>query len=273
VKISLGLLCRCVGMSRQNYYRQRRLRRRRQVDESLLVELVNRERCVQPRIGGRKLWITLRAELTDAGVALGRDRFFKLLGRRGLLIKPQRRSAKTTDSWHGFKVYPNLAGQMELTCAHQLLVADITYIRTSRGFVFLSLVMDGYSRAIVGYNTSGGLEMSGALSALKMAQNQLPSQSRPTHHSDRGSQYCCREYISQLKQRQMPISMTEQKHCYENAKAERLNGILKQEFGLGGEFANPGLAMSCVAQAVELYNHRRLHTSLGYQTPMSVHEA
>jgi transposase InsO family protein len=269
--VTLKILCRCVGMSRQNYYKHRRVRERRRVDESLVIDLVNRERCVQPRIGGRKLWKVIKPELIDAGVSMGRDRFFVLLGRHDLLIKARRRSVKTTSSWHGFGVYPNLAKEMKLTGAHQLWVSDITYIRTRSGFMFLSLVMDSFSRTIVGYNTSCGLEMSGALAALKMAMAQLPAGATPTHHSDRGSQYCCGQYVQQLKDGQMPISMTEQNHCYENAKAERLNGILKQEYGLGEEFADELAVRRCVDQAVQLYNHRRLHTSLGYQTPMSVH--
>jgi transposase InsO family protein len=269
--VTLKLLCRCVGMSRQNYYRQRRVRQRRGVDESLVMHLVKRERCVQTRIGGRKLWKVIGPELIDAEVSMGRDRFFKLLGKHDLLIRAKRQSAKTTNSWHGFGVYPNLAKQMQLTGAHQLLVSDITYIRTRGGFMFLSLVMDSFSRTIVGYNTSCGLEMSGALAALKMAQRQLPSNATPTHHSDRGSQYCCGPYVQQLKKWKMPISMTEQNHCYENAKAERLNGILKQEYGLGEEFADQSAVRLCVDQAVQLYNNRRLHLSLGYRTPMSVH--
>ena len=131
--------------------------------------------------------------------------------------------------------------------------------------------MDSFSRAIVGYNTSTGLEMSGALAALKMAQKQLPACATPTHHSDRGSQYSCGQYVQQLKDWQMPISMTQQNHCYENARAERLNGILKQEYGLGQELADEATVRLCVDQAVRLYNHRRLHLSLGYRTPMSVH--
>jgi transposase InsO family protein len=258
-------------MTRQNYYKQRRVRQRRRVDESLVVALVNRERCVQPKIGGRKLWKVIKPELAEAGVSMGRDRFLSLLGRHDLLIEPKRPSVKTTNSWHGFGVYPNLAKAMNLTGAHQLWVSDITYIRTRGGFMFLSLVMDSFSRAIVGYDTSCGLEMSGALAALTMAKKQLPQEAAPTHHSDRGSQYCCRQYVQQLKNWNMPISMTEQNHCYENAKAERLNGILKQEYGLGEELADPSAVRRCVEQAVQLYNHRRLHTSLGYQTPMSVH--
>ncbi len=160
-----------------------------------------------------------------------------------------------------------------MTGPHQLLVSDITYIRTLRGFMFLSLIMDAFSRAIVGYDSSDSLEMEGALRALSMAQDQLPrSRSMDAmHHSDRGSQYCCGAYIAQLKKYRMSISMTEANHCYENSQAERLNGILKQEYGLGETFAQKSEAKLAVEQAVDLYNNYRPHGSLGNRFPMSVH--
>ena len=160
---------------------------------------------------------------------------------------------------------------MVVTGVHQLWVSDITYIRTAEGFVFLSLVMDVYSRAIVGYDSSNNLEMEGALAALKMAQRQLPAGSETVHHSDRGSQYCCGAYVAQLKARRMKISMTQENHCYENGKAERLNGVLKQEYGLGEEFGSRAEARRGIEQAVRLYNHHRPHGSLGYRIPMRVH--
>ena len=139
--------------------------------------------------------------------------------------------------------------------------------------MFLSLVMDVFSRTIVGHDTSDSLEMEGALSALSMAQRQLPASATTVHHSDRGSQYCCGEYVAKLKQREMRISMTEQNHCYENGKAERLNGILKQEYGLGDTFATKQQVRAAVTEAVELYNHCRPHNSLGNRMPMSVHKS
>jgi len=271
--VHIGLLCEGAGMSRQNYYKQRRLRERESVDESLVVELIRRERSRQPRIGTRKLLCLIEADLKSAGVEMGRDRFFGLLSRHHLLVLPKRRSVCTTRSWHGFGVYPNLARDVELSGVHQLWVSDITYIRTLEGFMFLSLVMDVFSRTIVGYDTSDSLEMEGALAALSMAQRQLPTSARPIHHSDRGSQYCCREYIAKLKTREIGISMTEENHCYENGKAERLNGILKQEYGLGETFASKGQVPAAVKEAVALYNNCRPHNSLGNRMPMTVHRA
>jgi transposase InsO family protein len=269
--VEIGALCLAAGMTRQNYYKQRSLREREKIDESLILELVRRERCHHAQMGVRKLHLLLASDMRLAGIELGRDRLFTLLSRHNLLIQRKRHGIRTTQSWHGFRVYPNLAKDMVLDGSHQLLVSDITYIRSLEGFMFLSLVMDAFSRTIVGYDSSDSLEMEGALRALLMAQRQLPSGSRPMHHSDRGSQYCCSAYIAQLKKREMPISMTEENHCYENAKAERLNGILKQEYGLGDTFrrkADIGLA---VKEAVHLYNHCRPHGSLGNRIPMSVH--
>lgn len=260
-------------MTRQNYYKQRCVRERESIDESLVLELIRRERCVHMRMGCRKLLDLLNPELESAGVKIGRDRLFALLGRHDLLIQQKRNYARTTNSWHGFGVYPNLAKDLLLIRPHQLLVSDITYIRTLEGFMFLSLVMDAFSRAIVGYDSSDSLEMEGALRALSMAQGQLLEwEADPAmHHSDRGSQYCCGPYIAQLKEKDMLISMTEENHCYENARAERLNGILKQEYGLGATFKSKSSVPSAVDEAVWLYNEYRPHGSLGNRVPMSVH--
>lgn len=260
-------------MTRQNYYKQRSLRQRESIDEDLVLELVRRERWRQPRLGGRKLLHVIGPELQAAGVSIGRDRFFRLLEQNGLLVPRKRRSARTTNSRHGFAVYPNRAKEQEVTAPHQLLVSDITYLRTGAGFMYLALVMDSFSRAIVGYDCSDSLEVVGALRALKMAIRQLPGESRPMHHSDRGIQYCCREYIQRLQRGHLSISMTEQNHCYENSQAERLNGTLKHELGLNETFVRPKDARRVVAEAVMIYNHHRPHQALGYQTPLEVHGA
>ncbi len=260
-------------MSRQNYYKHRRRRQRHQVDEALVVALVRRERAVQPRLGGRKLLHVLEADLVESGVSIGRDRFFEVLSRHGLLIERRTRSARTTDSRHGFGFYENLLAELPLTGPHQALVSDITYIRTREGFLYLSLVMDAFSRAIVGFDCSDTLEREGALRALHQALGQLPGGGGAIHHSDRGSQYCCGDYVACLQGAGVRISMTQANHCYENAKAERLNGILKQEYGLGGCLRSKPSALRAVRQAVTLYNCRRPHTALSYSTPMSVHAA
>ena len=260
-------------MTRQNYYKQRKQRKRQAICESLVLDLVRHERAVQPRLGGRKLLHLIGMELESAGVSIGRDRFFTLLSAHDLLIERKVNHCRTTNSWHGFQVYTNLVKGLTLTGPHQALVSDITYIRTDDGFVYLALVMDSWSRAIVGFDCSDSLEAEGALRALSMARQQLPNGSRAIHHSDRGSQYCCGAYVGALKESALRISMTEDNHCYENAQAERLNGILKQEYGLGEGFACKQDAYEAVGQAVDLYNHRRPHQSLSYQCPMAVHAA
>lgn len=267
--MSVSILCQVAGMSRQNYYKRRRVLTAREVDERLVLDLVGRERFRQPRLGARKLLHMVKPELRSAGVEMGRDRFLALLGRHDLLIPRKIRSVRTTRSGHGFRVYRNLAKDLDLTGPHQLLVADITYIRTLEGFLYLSLIMDAFSRAIVGYDDSDSLEVEGALRTLGMARKQLPDGSQAIHHSDRGIQYCCGAYIEALGS--LRASMTEQNHCYENSQAERLNGILKGEYGLGETFARKTLVGPAVSEAVQLYNWHRPHLALGYQTPMRMH--
>jgi len=260
-------------MSRQNFYKQRSQRGRREVDERLIVELVARERSIQPRLGGRKLLHMLSADLLLAGVQIGRDRFFEVLRDHELLIHRKTRSPRTTDSRHRMRVYENLLAELELSGPHQALASDITYLRTESGFVYLCLVMDAFSRTIVGFDCSDTLEREGALRALGQALRQLPADHAAIHHSDRGSQYCCGDYVAKLKKAGVGISMTQVNHCYENARAERLNGILKQEYGLDARFASKAEARRAVKEAVLLYNHRRPHQSLAYATPMQVHAA
>ena len=271
--MNVGLLCQLSGMTRQNYYKQRSVRERLSVDQRLVLELVHRVRARQTRLGGRKLLHMVGPELRSAGVPIGRDRFFALLKQQNLLVPRRCRGARTTDSRHRFAVYPNLAKDLSPTVPHQLLVADLTYIRTNEGFMYLCLVMDAFSRAIVGYDSSDSLEMQGALRALSRALKQLPAESQTMHHSDRGIQYCCGAYIHRLSRAGLTISMTEANHCYENSQAERLNGILKQEYGLGVTFISKLLVGPAVAEAVMLYNHHRPHQALGYRLPMQVHEA
>ena len=228
---------------------------------------------MQPKLGGRKLLHIIGPDLASAGVSIGRDRFFVLLSVHDMLIERKSRHCRTTNSWHGFQVYPNLLKECVATGAHQVLVSDITYIWTDEGFVYLALVMDSWSRAIVGYDCSDSLEAEGASRALSMALGQLPKDCNAIHHSDRGSQYCCKSYVGALKSSGLRISMTEENHCYENSQAERLNGILKQEYGLGDGFGCKQDAYAAVRQAVDLYNNRRPHQSLSYECPMVVHTA
>jgi len=188
-------------------------------------------------------------------------RWLERMGRNDLMPKVVRvkRPARTTDSRHSFRVYGNLVKDLEIVRPHQVLVSDMTYIRTDEGFLYLCLVMDAFSRAIVGHDCSDTLEREGAIRALDLALKQLPPGSGAIHHSDRGSQYCCHEYVGLPEAATVSISMTRENHCYENSQAERLNGILKREYGLGGTFGRKGEAMRAVSEAVHLYNWRRRH--------------
>ena len=172
-----------------------------------------------------------------------------------------------------FRVYGNLLKDVCLSGPSEAVVSDITYIRTDEGFMYLSLIMDSYSRAIVGYDCSDSLEAEGALRSLSMASRHLTNGSGVIHHSDRGIQYCSAAYVEKLKRGGFRISMTEANHCYENSKAERLNGILKDEYGLGGRFLSKSDVRRAVREAVMLYNYRRPHQALGYRYPMEVHSA
>lgn len=269
--ICISDLCMKTEMSRQNYYAARRQRHRRKIDEDLVVELVKEQRRAQPRIGGRKLLYMLQKEMAEAGVSIGRDRFFELLGSRELLVERKRIWPKTTNSRHSLPVFRNLLKYLEPTVPNQVWVSDLTYIRTDEGYMYASLITDMYSRKIVGFHIGDSLESIGCQKALEKALKELPSDRFPIHHSDRGCQYCCHEYVQMLRDRGLSISMTEEMHCYENAIAERVNGILKQEYELDATFLAKEQAIKAFVQAVELYNCRRPHLSLDYRTPDQVH--
>jgi len=228
---SISDLCRRTGMSRQNYYAARKHRCRREVDEKLVIELVKSERRMQPRIGARKLLHIIDKDLSEAGASIGRDRFYELLAKNGLLVAKKRGWPKTTNSRHSLPVFRNLIKDMApLTGPNQVWVSDLTYIRTEEGFMYASLITDRFSRKIVGCHIGDNLESIGCQMALEKALKDLPADCFPVHHSDRGCQYCCHEYVQMLNNRGLEISMTEENHCYENAMAERVNGILKQEY-------------------------------------------
>jgi putative transposase len=272
--VNVAAVCRRLGMSRQNYYARHRRRQRRRVDGQLVAGLVQRERRLQPRLGTRKLYHLLKPELEQAGVRLGRDRMFEELRERGLLLEPlPAEYPRTTQSYHNLPVFRNVVKDLEVKAPNEVWVSDLTYLRTREGYLYLALITDKYSRKIVGWNVGDNLEAVGCMRALERALENLPSPSRPIHHSDQGSQYCCHEYVRRLEERGLPVSMTESNHCAENALAERMNGILKQEYGLGTEFHSKAIAHTVVRQSIELYNTRRPHSALGNRFPAQVHQA
>jgi putative transposase len=201
----------------------------------------------------------------------GRDKLFDILKRHCLLINRRRRFVRTTRSNHLFRKYSNVLRALHLSAPNQAYVSDITYIRVGSGFAYLFLITDAWSRKIVGWWLSPDLGIEGGLKALRMALRQCPSTRGMVHHSDRGIQYCCYAYTGELAKHGIIISMTEDQHCYENAIAERVNGILKEEYLLGQRWPDYRMAKLATAQAIELYNNRRPHWSLNLKTPNQVH--
>lgn len=270
--VNVSAVCRRLGMTRQNYYARRQHRQRRQVDAELILGLVRGGRQLPPRLGTRKLRVVLAGALATAGVAVGRDRFFEMLRGGPLLVAPlPQEYPRTTNSYHCLPVFQNLIKARVVTQPNEVWVSDRTYLRTREGFLYLALVTDKYSRKIVGYHCGDTLEATGCISALAMALRALPAGAQPIHHSDRGSQYCCHEYVNALTDRGLSVSMTGQDHCAENALAERMNGILKSEYGLGQEAPTKAVGRQLVTQAVNLNNTRRPHTALALRMPAEVH--
>lgn len=238
----------------------------------LALELVRAQRQQQPRLGGRKLYHLIAPELRKAGVKMGRDRFFKELGKAGLLVERRRSNwPKTTNFDPSLPVFGNLIKRRKVTGPNQVWVADITYIRTEEAFLYLGLITDQWSRKIVGRYLGDSLETKHVLKALAMALKSLKPGQQPIHHSDRGCQYASHAYVQCARGAGLTMSMTETDHSAENALAERVNGILKQEYYLDSEFADGREARQATHRAIGLYNTRRPHSALEYATPEQKH--
>ena len=260
-------------MTPQNYYARRSLWRRQEVDVQLVLELARAERRHQPRLGVRKLYYLIGAELKAAGVKMGRDRLFEELRKAGLLVERKPSEwPRTTRCDPSLPVFKNLIRSGRLSGRNQVWVADITYIRTQEAFMYLGLITDKWSRKIVGFHLGETLETGSVLKALAMALRGLKQRERPIHHSDRGCQYASHAYVKVVEQAGLRMSMTEKNHSAENALAERMNGILKQEYWLDANFENRGAASKATVSGINLYNYRRPHTALAFRTPGMVHD-
>ena len=266
-------MCSFFGYSRSGYYKSLDEQIQRDLQEDLIVRAVQQIKKTQSMIGGKKLYKLVKDDLSRLMEGVGRDKFFDILGKNQLLVKRKKRYVKTTNSHHYFRKYKNKLRDKLLTGPNQAYVSDITYLRTRHGFVYLFLQTDAYSRMITGWDLSDNLSIEGAIRALKMTIRQSPQTKDAVHHSDRGIQYCSKAYVRLLKKAKMEISMTEENHCYENAIAERVNGILKQEFLLDAEFANRQSALKAVREAIKIYNEERPHWSLNLCTPKQIHLA
>lgn len=265
-------ICLYFGLQRDAYYKCKKRHDDKLAVEKQVIELVHHERIEQPRVGTRKLLMTLHITFNLLGLKVGRDELYRILRKYDMLIGRKKSSCKTTDSYHHFHKYNNLIKDLEITRPNQVWVSDITYIRTYNGFCYLALITDLYSRKIVGYDISNSLELAGCLRALKSALARIKPAAGLIHHSDRGVQYCSNEYVRILKNNKCLISMTEENHCYENAIAERVNGILKDEFYLDQSFAGLKEAKRATKNAINIYNTKRLHLSLEYKTPQNVYD-
>jgi transposase InsO family protein len=267
----MDILCGLFGKSRQAYYQRKKYVYSEVLKEEIVFQMVEKERKLMPRLGGRKLLLRIEPHLPEE-LLMGRDRFFDFLRNHGLLVRKRRPGARTTFSNHWLHKYPNLIVGFEPERAHQIWVSDITYIPTGEGFCYLSLVTDAYSRKIIGWALGDTLEAKHSVKALKMAIGQLPKGTKNVfHHSDRGVQYCCEEYVKILNKNHFLISMTQNGDPRENAIAERVNGILKGEWLNGMCFSNIEEARSAIDRVIRTYNQMRPHSSLEMKTPCFAH--
>lgn len=268
---SISTLCSLLGYSRQAFYQQAQAAETQVLEQDLIIQEVLRIRNPQKAVGTRRLLLMLQPFLELHKMQIGRDALFDLLASHRLLIRKRKRKVpRTTFSGHWYRKYPNLIVGMSVLKPNRLWVSDITYITLKDDFAYLSLVTDAYSRKIAGYHLSKRLQAEGCVKALKMALKQTDDTGGLIHHSDRGSQYCSTEYVEQLHARGIAISMTQNSEPSENAIAERVNGIIKQEF-LENSYATFAQANQAIKEAVDIYNNERLHSSLDMLTPAQAH--
>lgn len=262
-------ICQALSKTRDAYYKRLRRRHRKHKEEAVILKLVEAIRKDEPRVGTRKL----QDRLIKAGKVVGRDKLFSLLRESGKLVKRKKSYRKTTYSRHQYAVAPNRVKAMAITAPRQVLVSDITYLCiVGSEFAYLFLVTDAFSRLIVGYHVSRDLSHYSALLALDNAVAALGGDTDGViHHSDRGCQYCCHEYLEYLGSYGMVASMTDEAHCYQNAIAERVNGILKDEFNLDAVFPSFESLKHVATKAILVYNTKRTHWSLELKTPHEVH--
>lgn len=269
----MALLCRLFGKTRHAWYDHQWRKADLLLKDELVIQQVRLLREELPRLGTRKLCHLLSPRLAEHGLQIGRDHLFELLAQHQLLIRNRKRNVRTTDANHWMRKYANLTRQLQVNRPEQLWVSDITYIRLIYQFGYLSLITDAYSRKIVGFDFRMDLSAQGCLQALQMALGQRKTPWLALiHHSDRGAQYCCKEYVDLLITHHVAISMTEKGDPYENALAERVNGIIKAEFQLYSSQAGFEQTKQLVTQSIAAYNQLRPHGSCDYLTPLQAHQ-
>lgn len=268
---NIRTLCSLLGYSRQAFYKFVKHAEKEALQHDLILQEVLRIRKTLKRLGTRKLLFKMEGFMREHHIEIGRDAMFDLLATHKLLIrKRKRRVPVTTFSDHWMRKYPNLIVDFIPTAPNQLWVSDITYITLKDDFAYLSIITDAYSRKIVGFYLSETLSAEGCIKALKMALKNNPQLGRLIHHSDRGSQYCCADYVSILDKHFVKISMTQSGDPLENAIAERVNGILKDEL-LEKIYINYQEAKKAIAAAISIYNYQRPHSSIDMLTPIEAH--
>jgi putative transposase len=242
------------------------------LEREKVLNLVLKYRKTLPKTGTLKLYEYLQPKLMEINIKMGRDALNDLLRSRGMLIRKTKRFHITTDSKHFFYKSPNLLTDKKIIHSEQVFVSDITYIKTDKGHAYLALVTDAYSRKIMGWSLQYNMKVSMVKEALEMAyKNCIFNHKNIIHHSDRGIQYCCPDYSQYAENKGFILSTTQQYDPYENAIAERINGILKYEFGLKNTLKSVEIAQKMVKEAVELYNNQRMHWSLDLKKPQEVH--
>ena len=270
-RLGVGQLCRLFGKTRHAWYDHRWRVQDLGLKDDIVLQHVYAIRKSLPRVGTLKLHQMLAPLLAGHRISIGRDYLFDLMRQHRLDIRRRKRRVITTDSRHWMRRYANLAKAINVIRPEQLWVSDITYIRMNNGWGYLSLITDAYSRKIMGYSFRKDLSAQGCLDAMKMALDNRMYQSDLLHHSDRGSQYCCKDYIDLLAQNGIAVSMTENGDPYENALAERMNGILKSEFELYCSAFGFADTSRKISESITAYNQIRPHSSCDYLTPEQAH--
>lgn len=268
---SKAVLCELFGYTRQAWYDAKKRQQGQQMQEVFILKEAIKLRGEHKRMGTEKMLLGLQSIFIEHGIKYGRDKFCNLLRAHGLMVRRRRPGPKTTNSNHLYRKYPNIVRDIEILSAGRMWVSDITYIRTEKGFVYLSLITDNYSKKIVGWCLWPNLTSTGALNALEMAVKCEDVTEKLIHHSDRGIQYCCHDYVNFLNENKIKISMTENGDPYENAVAERVNGILKDEYELNETFTDYNQAHQAVKIAIDKYNNKRPHRSCAMMTPAKAH--
>ena len=268
----LSVLCGLVGRTRQAYYESEWRCEKIQFEAAIIVDLVTREREIAKRVGGKKLYLILKEELQLHHIEVGRDKFLAILRDNDLLVKRRGTRIQTTMSRHRLRKYPNIAKELLIDRAEQLWVSDITYLRVAGRHGYLILITDAYSRKVVGYNFGPTMDTKFCMQALQIALKlrHFPDRSL-MHHSDRGVQYCSGTYTKELIDNNIAISMTENGDPLENALAERMNRIFKDNFALDQEFTDFDSAKTAIDRAINYYNSRLPHSSVDMLTPNEAH--